>query len=569
MLINKYVDEYIQKWRNGEIILNKKRVQLIEWLGKEILPRSDLYYFDIERLEDYISFSEAWHFPLEDWQKFIASFIFMYYNDKDSVVFRIFLLIIGRGAGKNGFASTLSHYFISSLHDIENYDVSIVANNEEQAKRSFNDVFNAIIKSHKLSAINTRDTLFDDDPIGEFEPWKSNIKSVITQSKLLFHTSNAKTKDGGREGAIIFDEFHEYEDSELVKVFTGGLGKVRHPRQFFIGTKGFVREGYFDMMYGRAESILTGKMDFNGIFPFICELDDVSEMDDEDMWAKANPALQKPLTDRGERLIETVRDEYADLVDEPSGRPAFVVKRMNLLEGDLEHSVASPEELDLTNREPFSTDGLVPIGSLDYGSVRDFAACGLLFKKNEEYYFKTHSFVMKHFVDVHYGYSSTANTFGSGKQAPIRLWEQMKLLTVKDEPTLNPKHIVDYFIRAREEHGVQKIVADRYRLDILRQPLEEAGFEVEAINNPKAIHPLLAPRVEDAFANGKIIFGDNPLMRWYTNNVYVNETKNGKIFEKKERIKRKIDGFDALIYAMYRANELVDAGSFAFADYWD
>ena len=569
MLTNKYVDDYIQKWRNGEIILNKKRIQLIEWLEKEILPRSDLYYFDIDRLEDYISFSEAWHFPLEDWQKFIASFIFMYYKDKDSVVFRIFLLIIGRGAGKNGFASTLSHYFISSLHDIENYDVSIVANNEEQAKRSFNDVFNAIIKSHKLSAINTRDTLFDDDPIGEFEPWKSNIKSVITQSKLLFHTSNAKTKDGGREGAIIFDEFHEYEDSELVKVFTGGLGKVRHPRQFFIGTKGFVREGYFDMMYGRAESILTGKMDFNGIFPFICELDDVSEMDDEDMWAKANPALQKPLTDRGERLIETVRDEYADLVDEPSGRPAFVVKRMNLLEGDLEHSVASPEELDLTNREPFSTDGLVPIGSLDYGSVRDFAACGLLFKKNEEYYFKTHSFVMKHFADVHYGYSSSANTFGSGKQAPIRLWEQMKLLTVKDEPTLNPKHIVDYFIRAREEHGVQKIVADRYRLDILRQPLEEAGFEVEAINNPKAIHPLLASRVEDAFANGKIIFGDNPLMRWYTNNVYVNETKNGKIFEKKELIKRKIDGFDALIYAMYRANELVDAGSFAFADYWD
>lgn len=569
MLTNKYVDDYIQKWRNGEIILNKKRIQLIEWLEKEILPRSDLYHFDTDRLEDYISFSEAWHFPLEDWQKFIASFIFMYHNNKDSVVFRIFLLIIGRGAGKNGFASTLSHYFISSLHDIENYDVSIVANNEEQAKRSFNDVFNAIIKSHKLSAINTRDTLFDDDPIGEFEPWKSNIKSVITQSKLLFHTSNAKTKDGGREGAIIFDEFHEYEDSELVKVFTGGLGKVRHPRQFFIGTKGFVREGYFDMMYGRAESILTGKMDFNGIFPFICELDDVSEMDDEDMWAKANPALQKPLTDRGERLIETVRDEYVDLVDEPSGRPAFVVKRMNLLEGDLEHSVASPEELDLTNREPFSTDGLVPIGSLDYGSVRDFAACGLLFKKNEEYYFKTHSFVMKHFADVHYGYSSSANTFGSGKQAPIRLWEQMKLLTVKDEPTLNPKHIVDYFIRAREEHGVQKIVADRYRLDILRQPLEEAGFEVEAINNPKAIHPLLAPRVEDAFANGKIIFGDNPLMRWYTNNVYVNETKNGKIFEKKERIKRKIDGFDALIYAMYRANELVDAGSFAFADYWD
>lgn len=556
MLHNRYVNEYIRKWRDGEIVLNKKRIQLIEWLEREILSRDDLYYFDDEQIDNYIGFSEKWHFELEDWEKFIAPFIFLFHRKNGFVVFRIFLLVIGRGAGKNGFISTLAHYFISSLHDVDKYDVSIVANSEDQAKRSFNDVFDTVIKEPKLSAINTRDTLFEDEPVGEFEPWKSNIKSVITQSKLLYHTSNARTKDGGREGVVIFDEFHEYENSKLVKVFTGGLGKVDFPRQFFIGTKGFVREGYFDMMYKRATNILNGDSDFNGIFPFIAELDDIAEMDDEAMWEKANPALQKPLSKRGEMLIQTIRDEYLDLLDEPSGRPEFVTKRMNVVEGDSEHSVASPEEIKATNREPFDTDGLTPIGSLDFGSVRDFAACGLLFKKDTDYYFDTHSYVIKHFADVHYGYSNSGSAMGGEKRAPIKQWEKDGLLTVVDEPSLDPRHIVNYFVKARELYGVQKIIADNYKLDILRPLLEEEGFEVEAIKRPKAIHPLLAPRIEDAFANKRIIFGDNPLMRWYTNNVYVDETTNGKIFEKKEKVKRKIDGFDALIYAMYRANEL-------------
>lgn len=569
MLQNKYVDDYIQKWRNGDIILNKKRVQLIEWLEREILTRSDLYYFDDNRIDDYINFSEAWHFELEEWEKFIAPFIFLFHRKNDFVVFRIFLLIIGRGAGKNGFISTLAHYFISSLHDVDHYDVSIVANSEDQAKRSFNDVFNVIIKESKLSSINTRDTLFEDEPVGEFEPWKSNIKSVETQSKLLFHTSNARTKDGGREGAVIFDEFHEYEDSRLVKVFTGGLGKVDYPRQFFIGTKGFIREGYFDMMYERAENILNGESKFNGIFPFVCELDDIAEMDDEAMWVKSNPALQQPLTRRGEMLIQTIRDEYMDLIDEPSGRPEFVTKRMNVVEGDLSHSVASQEELKATNREPFNLDGLTPIGSLDFGSVRDFAACGLLFKRDLDYYFETHSYVIKHFADVHYGYSNSGTAMGGEKRAPIKAWENKGLLTVVDEPTLNPEHIVNYFISAREKYGVTKIITDNYKLDILRPLLEKAGFEVEGIRNPKAIHPLLAPRIEDAFANKKIIYGDNPLMIWYTNNVYVDETNNGKIFKKKERVKRKIDGFDALVYAMYRAGDLDEPEEFMFGDFWD
>lgn len=52
MLHNKYVDEYIKKWKSGKLILNKKRIQLIGLIEKEILHRDDLYYFDEEQINN-------------------------------------------------------------------------------------------------------------------------------------------------------------------------------------------------------------------------------------------------------------------------------------------------------------------------------------------------------------------------------------------------------------------------------------------------------------------------------------------------------------------------------------
>lgn len=86
----------------------------------------------------------------------------------------------------------------------------------------------------------------------------------------------------------------------------------------------------------------------------------------------------------------------------------------------------------------------------------------------------------------------------------------------------------------REIYGFNTIVADTFRLDLVKTALEAEGFILLYIRNPKAIHSLLAPRVETLFANNRIIFGDNPLMRWYTNNVYVHIKKTQqRIFEER------------------------------------
>jgi len=233
-----------------------------------------------------------------------------------------------------------------------------------------------------------------------------------------------------------------------------------------------------------------------------------------------------------------------------------MTKRMNLPVTDLERSVAKWEEIAATNQPIPELEGKECIGCLDFAQIRDFAAVGLVFKHDGKIPFITHSFVRKEFADKYYGYSRR-NVDENEKFAPIREWEARGLLTVVDEETINLEHIVNWFVTMRLKYNIKKIIGDSYRMEMLKPMLEAVGFEVEVIRRPEAIHGLLAPRIETYFAKNMFVWGDNPLMRWYTNNVLVTIKKDGnKVYGKKEPIRRKTDGFQALVCGLYRIEEL-------------
>ncbi|HDR5354091.1 TPA: terminase large subunit, partial [Bacillus thuringiensis] len=494
----------------------------------------------------YIKFTEKWYFELQAFQKFLTAFVFLFYKEDDSVFYEQFLIMMARGGGKNGLISSLCHFFISPLHGIDRYNVSIVANNEKQAKVSFREVYDAIKGKEILEDM--------------FYRTKVEILSNDTQSIMQYHTSNAGSKDGLRDGCVIYDEIHRYENFDVVNVFSSGLGKVPNAREFFIGTDGFVRDGFLDKTKERAMNILKGKDLEDPLFPFICKIDNPEEIDNPDVWEKANPMFSEPRSSYAKQLFKKVLTQYKQLENNPSNREEFITKRMNYPETDLTKSVASWEEIMRTG---FEEDGetlrevpdlkhKVAVGGLDFASIKDFAAVGLLFKHGEDYIWKGHSFVRKGFLDK------------VKLKAPIYEWAENGLLTIVDEPVINISHIVDWFVKMRELYGVNTIVADTFRLDLVKTALEAEGFILLYIRNPKAIHSLLAPRVETLFANNRIIFGDNPLMRWYTNNVYVHIKKDGnKEYLKKDEFKRKTDGFQAFIHALWQAdNILVDEFDF-------
>ena len=63
---------------------------------------------------------------------------------------------------------------------------------------------------------------------------------------------------------------------------------------------------------------------------------------------------------------------------------------------------------------------------------------------------------------------------------------------------------------------------------------------VEVIRNFRAIDAQLSTVIEVSFANQKINFGDNDMMRWYTNNVLRHLKKDGNVeYIKKEDVRRR------------------------------
>lgn len=534
MKINKYVKYYMDQYEAGEIKVSKYLVLLFSYLKKYVLSRKDIY-FDVDQHERYIAFTEKNYFPLMPFQKFITAFVFLYYKDGDYPFFEQFFLYKARGAGKNGLISSLVHFFISDLHGINNYNVSIVANSEEQAMTSFNEVYDVIKTSENNEVLESL-----------FHAKRSEIISRTNGSKIKFHTSNAKTKDSLRDGCVIYDEVHEYEDSAIVDVFSSGLGKVKNSREFFITTDGFVRGGYLDELKERAIRVLNGEALDDPLFVFMATLDDIDEMQDFSNWQKANPMFHEPMSDYAKGLFRKVRTQFISLGNsKPSARIRFMTKRMNFPGTDLETSVATWEEIEATSRAMIDLSHRSCVGGLDFASVRDFVAVGLLFKDGDDYIWKSHSFVNKNFlrrVEI---------------QAPIEDWEAAGHLTIVDEPVINVKHVVNWFVEMRELHGLNTIVADTFRLDLVKTALENEGFKILYVRT-KGIEALLAPRVETIFAERRVVFGDNPLMRWYTNNVKVITDKKGnRTYGKKDEIRRKTDGFMAFVHALYR-DDLID-----------
>ncbi|RXR97246.1 terminase TerL endonuclease subunit [Staphylococcus saprophyticus] len=538
MISNKYVDEYINQWREGKIVFNEEREQLIDYLQNTVLVKDNVY-FDENKIDKCIKFIDKWYFPVQPFQKFIISFIFLMDEEVDSPYFTEFALFMGRGAGKNGFISAISDFLTTPIHGIKKYDISIVANSEEQAKTSFNEIYDVLLENKRNKT--------GERPKAPYEVSKTEIKNRETGSIVKYNTSNTKTKDGGREGCVIFDEIAIYADSDMVNVKRGGLGKVPHDRTFYISTDGYVREGFMDMMKDRVLEVLKGNNLDDRIFPFYCKLDERTEVDDESMWEKSNPMLHPPLTGYARNLKRKIKEEYNVLHINRSNKPEFMTKRMNVPDVDEEKVVALWDEILATNKEMPNLENKACIGGLDYALVRDFASVGLLFRDNDEYYWKTHSFIRRGFLET------------THLEPPIEEWANEGLLTIVDDDVIDISYIVNWFQQQQEQYNLVKVISDNFRTDIVRRPFEDAGIPLEVIKNPTAIHGLLAPRIDTMFAKRQLTFGNNPLMRWFTNNVAVTMQPDGsKKYIKKDEIRRKTDGFHAMLHALYRADEILE-----------
>lgn len=527
MIYNKYIDAYIWKVERGEVVVNEDIKKLIKNVIHPKLSQSNVV-IKHDKIEQAITkINEYFPFKLLDWQEFIIGLAHCYYDD-DTLVWDTYLIMMGRGGGKNGFISGLSFYFTTSFHGIKAYNVDIVANSEKQAMTSFMDVYDVIDTNQKLKKA--------------FKATKEKIVFKKTNSYIQYNTSNARTKDGLRSACVIFDEIHEFEDYKTIKVFRSGLGKKTNPRTFFITTNGYVRGGVLDDYLELAGEILKGENKTSKMLPILYRLDSEEEVHNFEMWPKANPSLPY-----FKDLQVTMEQEYYEMQRQPQMAIEFMTKRMNLPAQESYSVVAEWDKIMATNREVPDLRGQKCIGAIDYASVRDFCSVGLLFKHGDERVWIQHTFI------CHLALKLENREF----KFDIELARQKGLCTIIHEDSINEKCVANWFLEQAKKYKILNIVCDSYRKSILSATFSEVGLPLNIVRNGSITHSKVYPLVEKLFADEKLIFGDDMMMRWYTNNVYVDtDARGNKTFLKIEPILRKTDGFFAFIHAISKDEEI-------------
>lgn len=533
MNYNKYIKEYLDIIDN-EVFPMCKEQKLLSKFIKNIFDNEKLI-IDEEKVEKYFSYQKYFPFNLFPWEKFLFVLHNCVFKENGLPRFADLFILVGRGSGKNAYLAYEDFCLITPTHGIKNYDIDISANSEDQAKTTFNDIYN-ILEDPKYTKKMKRNFYWN----------KEEIINLKTKSKIKFRTNNPKGKDGLRSGKVDFDEIHAYQNWANINVFTTGLGKKDNPRRTYITTNGDVRDGPLDNLLEKAIMILKGEVEDNGFLPFICKLDEEKEVDNPDNWAKANPSLPyRP------SLMEQMKKEYADYKINPYVNNAFMTKRMNIPKGSKDIEVTSWENILSTNKDIPNLEGASCTIGIDYTKVNDMMSVGLLFLKGGIYYWVSHSWFCTNSRDK------------DRIKAPLEEWSEQGLLTIVDDIEINPDMATEWIQEQLIKYNFVKLGVDNFRLALLSKSMKNIGIDATNKEQVKIIRPSdimkIVPVIDSLFNNHQIVWGDNPLMRWFTNNTKLTDKNLGNyVYDKIEPKSRKTDGFMAFAHAMIAAQDVLE-----------
>lgn len=498
-------------------------------------------YTDTEQLGNYIRIIEKYlPFKLFPWEKFvIALHDCTYWTDTRQPRWPDLFCMTGRGAGKDGMIAAESLCLSSQYNGIREYDVDICANNEEQALRPVQDLKMAF-EEPKITK-----------QIKRFYHWtKERIVALRTRSIIRGRTNSPKGKDGLRSGIVIFNEIHQYQNYDNINVFTTGLGKKMHPRRSYYTTNGDVREGPLDDILEDGEDSLRAGSDDNGMLYFICKLNKKEDVHDEANWTMANPSL--PYLPH---LQQETRKEYREWVKSPERLSAFISKRMNLTEQAKEGAVTSWDCIAATNKPIPDLTGRSCTVGIDYAKTTDWVAVNVHFKDGDKRYDINKAWICGESKDI------------PRIKAPWREWAKTPdMLEYVDDVEIHPETVAAYVKAIAQRYKVEQVAIDSYRYTLMADALSKIGFSPQRKNLilVKQTDILkVVPVIDHCFIHGYFHWGDNPVLRWATNNTKlirygrnVGADKGSFVYAKIEAKSRKTDPWMALVASMVCESEI-------------
>ena len=543
-----YVKAYLDAIHDGKEVVNIKIKTLYErecsWIDNPPFG----WHFDevigerpIKFIEKFCRHSKGkWAgktIKLEPFQKAAIQLAYGWVDEHNLRRFREVVFLIARKCGKSTMTSGLSLFML--IADGESgSECYAVANKLDQAKLVFNECVNMRQQSPQIRDITNKR--------------QNDIYFPIAMSSLKALASDTRTLDGLNSSFFSLDEFHEARDSKVYDVMVQSQAAREQPLAWLISTNGYVREMFFDDKYNYCSKVALwedGYEDYR-ILPLLYELDNREEFSDPKCWVKANPGLGKI------KSLTTLSDNVEKAKRDPTFLPTLLTKDFNIPESSNASWLTYESAVNETVVPIEFLKNSYAVGGCDLSATTDLTCATLLIKKpnDDNFYILQKYFLPQSRVD-----DVESN---SKREAPYKLWAEQGWLNICEGATVDFHAVTQWFVDMVKTHDIRPLFGgyDAALSGYWIEEMRDFGFDFEKIRQGPFTWSYPQKRLGGLLEEHKIIYQNNPMLRWCLLNTGVKTTnKDGinSIQPVKTSSTKRIDGLVSLLNAFtcYCAHE--------------
>lgn len=505
-------------WRFDEA----KAARPIEFIERFLKPTKG----DYDRME------------LMPWQCFVEANLYGWVDKQTGLRrFREALILVGTGNGKSTMLAGNATY--GACKDGEpGADVYLLANSKEQAGIVFGECMGQINSSPALSK--------------RFRTLRDGVYYDAENATIKHRSSDSSKLDGLNPHLAIFDEIHEYRDFKLINIIKRKNVKRRQPLVIYITTMGSVIDGPLAYYYDLFAKALTGGLmqDVSDrMFAYMAELDGTDDVEDSSKWIKANPSIGRLLN------LDMLRETWERDRNIPAQRADFICKQLNIMVNADDMAFIQPTVLK-RNTDHIDMEMLLGrrcYGGFDLSNREDFTAAALEFPLDDgRVYVLLHSWIPKRKVEL------------DNEKIDYYSLAMRGYITIVDGEYIQQEDVFQWFKTMNEKYAIQCIGYDPAGATRLRQMLENEGFTCRVVRQGPLTLSDPMKDIREMLLGGKIISNEDPMLRWYTDNVRISSerrhTDKANMMPTRRNKYRKIDGFAAWLDAHVVMMDLNPAG---------
>lgn len=455
-------------------------------------------------------------------------------------------LIVARGAAKSMYASCLQSFFLN-IDTATTHQIT-TAPTMKQADEVMSPFQTAITRSRgplfkfltQGSLQNTTGSRFERQKLAST---KKGIENFLTGSILEIRPMSINKLQGLRPKYSTVDEWLSGDIREdVVGAIEQGASKEDDYLIIAISSEGTVRNGSGDTIKLELQRILRGEWDNPHVSIWYYKLDTIEEVNQPEMWPKANPNIGKTIT------YETYALDVERAEQAPATRNDILAKRFGIPMEGLTYFFTYEETLPHRRQDFWE---LPCVMGIDLSQGDDFTAFTFLFPlPRGKFGVKTRCYIT----------SQTLMKLPGAMRVKYDQFREEGSLHVLDGTVLDMMEVYDdleaFITEMRYE--VRSVGFDPYNAKefIHRWETEEGPFGIEKVQQGARTESVPLGELKK-MAEERLLLFDQVLMTYAMGNAITMEDTNGNRKLVKKRQDQKIDSFSALMdaWVAYKLNK--------------